>query len=79
AKPVELLDRIPRTSKFEVRSQFWSQVEIAGEKLWVHKRFQGKLDEADATLGRSVLKAGSSVAYRANRAKKKVKHARKRR
>ena len=79
AKPVELLDRIPRTSKFEVRSQFWSQVEIAGEKLWVHKRFQGKLDEADATLGRSVLKAGSSVAYRANRAKKKGKHARKRR
>ncbi|MFL2986839.1 MAG: hypothetical protein ACJZ57_06290 [Candidatus Poriferisodalaceae bacterium] len=79
AKPVELIRRVPRTSKFEVRSQFWSQVEIAGEKLWIHKRFQGRLEEADSTLGRGTSKAASSAVYRANRAKKKVKHARRKR
>ena len=79
AKPIELLHRVPRTSKFEVRGQFWSQIEIAGEKLWVHKRFQAKLEEADSTLGRGTTKAASSAVYRANRAKKKVKHARRKR
>ncbi len=79
AKPVELLHRVPRTSKFEVRGQFWSQIEIADEKLWVHKRFQAKLEEADSTLGRGTSKAAPSAAYRANRAKKKVKHARRKR
>ena len=79
AKPVELIRRVPRTAKFEVRGQFWSQVEVAGEKLWIHKRFQAKLEEADATLGRGTAKAASSAAYRANRAKKKIKHARRKR
>ena len=76
AKPVELLDRSPRTTKFEVRSQFWSQIEVAGERLWVHKRFQAKLEEADSSLGRRTSKAASSSVYRANRAKKKVKNVR---
>ena len=70
-KPVDFISRTPRTSKFEVRGQFWSQIEIAGEKLWVHKRFQAKLDEADSTLGRGTRKNASSAAYRANRAKRK--------
>ena len=78
-KPVDFISRTPRTTKFEVRGQFWSQIEIAGEKLWVHKRFQAKLDEADSTLGRGTLKRASSTAYRANRAKKKIKHARRKR
>lgn len=79
AKPVELLDRIQRTTKFEVRSQFWSQIEVAGEKLWVHKRFQVKLDEADSSLGSGTSKAAPSSVYRANRAKKKVKNVRRKR
>ncbi|MBM37061.1 MAG: hypothetical protein VX963_08680 [Actinomycetota bacterium] len=79
AKPVGFISRTPRTSKFDVRGQFWSQIEIAGEKLWVHKRFQAKLDEADSTLGRGTAKAASSAVYRANRAKKKIKHARRKR
>ena len=74
AKPVELLKRIPRTTKFDVRSQFWSQIEVGGEKLWVHKRFQAKLDAADESLGRGVVKAAPTAVYRANRAKKKVKN-----
>ena len=79
AKPVELLKRIERTAKFDVRSQFWSQIAVDGEKLWVHKRFQVKLNEADSSLGRGPAKTAPTGVYRANRAKKKVKNVRRKR
>jgi hypothetical protein len=79
AKPVELIDRFPRTLKFEVGNQFWSHILIGNEKLWVHKRYHVKLKAADETLGRGTTKKTPSSAYRANRAKKKISNNQKKR
>ncbi|MFT7645627.1 MAG: hypothetical protein ACI8Y4_000358 [Candidatus Poriferisodalaceae bacterium] len=74
-KPVEFLARLPRTEKFDVVGSFWGLTVVGCERLWVHKRFHPQIKEADANLGRGVMRKGSSTAYRANRAKKKVKNA----
>jgi hypothetical protein len=77
-KPVEFLGRVSRVDKFNVAGSFWGLIVVDGDRLWVHKRFHGQIKDADENLGRGVMKRGSSNAYRANRAKKKVKNVRRR-
>jgi len=76
AKPVELLDRIERTAPFDIRGSAWGQIVVGDEKLWVHRRYHGHLEEADARLAAAPrgMRAASSSAYRAARAKKKVRN-----
>ncbi|WP_419841552.1 hypothetical protein [Candidatus Poriferisodalis sp.] len=76
AKPVELLGRVERTLPFEIRGSAWGQITVGSEKLWVHRRYHKHLDDADARLVAAPrsLRAASSTAYRAARAKKKVRN-----
>ncbi len=76
AKPVELLSRIELTQPFAIRGSAWGQILLGGEKLWVHRRYHKHLDEADTRIAASPrgLRAASSTAYRATRAKKKVRN-----
>ena len=76
AKPVELLSRIERMVPFGIRGSAWGQIVVGDEKLWVHRRYHSHLDDADARLATAPrsMRAASSTAYRAARAKKKVRN-----
>ncbi|WP_419931607.1 hypothetical protein [Candidatus Poriferisodalis sp.] len=76
AKPVELLSRIERVAPFDIRGSAWGQIVVGDEKLWVHRRYHNHLDDADARLAAAPrgMRAASSSAYRAARAKKKVRN-----
>ena len=76
AKPVELLSRIERVAPFGIRGSAWGQIVVGDEKLWVHRRYHSHLDDADARLATAPrsMRAASSAAYRAARAKKKVRN-----
>ncbi len=76
AKPVQLIERLSHGNRFTPTGTFWGQVQVGPERLWVHRRFHETLANADlsaAPLSRS------SEAARQRRAKKKIKHARRRR
>ncbi len=73
AKPVKLMERLSHGDNFTPNGAFWGQVQVGPEKLWVHKRFFDRLQGADLDA------APLNTHYRDNRAKKKVKHARRRR
>ncbi len=76
AKPVELLSRMERVEPFDIRGSAWGQIFVSSEKLWVHRRYYKHLDDADARLVAAPrsMRAASSTAYRATRAKKKVRN-----
>lgn len=76
AKPVELLSRVERVAPFDVRGSAWGQIVVGEEKLWVHRRYHNHLDDADTRLVAAPrsMRAASSTAYRAVRAKKKVRN-----
>lgn len=76
AKPVELLSRVERLAPFDIRGSAWGQIVVGDEKLWVHRRYHNHLDDADARLAAAPrsMRAASSTAYRATRAKKKVRN-----
>ena len=76
AKPMKVLERLSHGDQFEPSGQFWGQVQVGPEKLWVHRRFFPTLADADLTAD-PLYK--TTPAVRRNRAKKKVKHARRRR
>lgn len=90
SKPVEQINQLERTAPFNVANGAWSHIIVGDERLWVHKRYHGHLHDADALLGVAGgssrqkgsgstsgpgvnVKAASAV-YRANRAKRKIKH-----
>ena len=73
AKPVELIERLSHGEDFSPNGSFWGQVQVGPERLWVHRRFFDRLQGADLSA------APLNTHYRDNRAKKKVKHARRRR
>ena len=75
AKPVKVLERLSHGDDFTPNGQFWGQVQVGPEKLWVHRRFFDTLRNVELTAA----PLASSSAARRNRAKKKVKHARRRR
>ena len=74
AKPVKLIERLSHGNNFQPSGSFWGQVQVGPERLWVHRRFFQSLADADLSAGPI-----SNEAARRNRAKKKVKHARRRR
>ncbi len=86
SKPVEQINQLERSAPFAVNKAAWSPIIVGDERLWVHKRYHGHLDDADALLGASgatnratssgpgVNITASSAVYRANRAKRKIKH-----
>ena len=73
AKPVEVIERLSHGENFTPNGSFWGQVQVGPEKLWVHRRFFDTLENT------SFDAAPLSSQHRRNRAKKKVKHARRRR
>jgi hypothetical protein len=74
AKPTKLIERLSHGDDFTPNGSFWGQVQVGGERLWVHRRFFDTL--AQVELNAAPLSSNSA---RRNRAKKKVKHARRRR
>ena len=44
----EVLDRLPRSTRIGPLRGLWGRTEIGGERLWVHKRFHGDVERADA-------------------------------
>lgn len=82
--PTERLGRFDRIHPFGVRGSMWGQITVGDEKLWVHRRFHATLNAADEALSERLAtgakatnrraSAAASAAYRANRAKKRVKH-----
>lgn len=76
AKPVKVIERLSHGEDFTPNGQFWGQVQVGPEKLWVHRRFFDTLNNVELT---AAPLSKSSAEARRNRAKKKVKHARRRR
>jgi hypothetical protein len=74
AKPVKVIERLSHGDNFTPTGSFWGQVQVGPEKLWVHRRFFNSLANADISAAPL-----TNDAARRNRAKKKVKHARRRR
>lgn len=74
AKPVRIIERLSHGDNFTPSGSFWGQVQVGPEKLWVHRRFFAALANADISAAPL-----ANDAARRNRAKKKVKHARRRR
>ncbi len=50
-KPKELIQRLPRASRLGPHEgKVWGKVQIGGERHWVHRRFRGDVQAADAAL-----------------------------
>lgn len=83
-RPVEQINQLERTAPFNVNNAAWSPIIVGDERLWVHKRYHGYLNDADEQLGTGAARpastgpgvniTASSAVYRANRAKRKIKH-----
>jgi hypothetical protein len=48
--PKNLVARLPRQQRIGPLSGVWGKTEIGGERMWIHKRFQKDVEEADAKL-----------------------------
>lgn len=48
--PKEVLGEVPRQTQLGPISGLWSKIMLAGESMWVHRRFKKDIDEADAAL-----------------------------
>jgi hypothetical protein len=44
-----VLHRLPRT-RIGPTKGIWSSIQLAGEKTWVHARYRGEVEGADAGL-----------------------------
>jgi len=50
-KPTELLQRLPRNIRLgPYEGKIWGKVQIGGERHFVHRRFRGDVEAADASL-----------------------------
>lgn len=50
ATPKEVLGRLPRNTRFGPVKGIWSKTELNGEMVWIHRRFHGDANRADAAL-----------------------------
>jgi hypothetical protein len=48
ATPKEILGRLPRDTRFGPVKGIWSKTELNGEMVWIHRRFHGDANRADA-------------------------------
>jgi hypothetical protein len=51
AKPQALVGQMPRRSRLGPVSGRWAEVQLLGERHWVHKRFHGQVAAADHEAG----------------------------
>jgi hypothetical protein len=51
AKPQELVGRMPRHTRLGPVSGRWAEVDLLGERHWVHKRFHDQIAAADREGG----------------------------
>ncbi|MBV9425128.1 MAG: hypothetical protein JOZ98_19630 [Solirubrobacterales bacterium] len=51
AKPQSLLGTLPRRSRLGPVSGRWAQINLLGERHWVHKRFHPQIAAADHEAG----------------------------
>jgi hypothetical protein len=51
AKPQSLVGTLPRHTRLGPVSGRWSQVNLLGERHWVHKRFHDEIAAADSEAG----------------------------
>jgi hypothetical protein len=51
AKPQELVGRMPRHTRLGPVSGRWAEVDLLGERHWVHKRFHDQIAAADRAGG----------------------------
>jgi len=51
AKPQELVGRMPRHTRLGPASGRWTEVDLLGERHWVHKRFHDQIAAADREGG----------------------------
>jgi len=51
AKPKSLVGTIPRATQLGPVSGVWGQINLLGERHWVHKRFHKDVTAADAEAG----------------------------
>ena len=51
AKPRSLVGTLPRHTQFGPVSGRWSQVDLLGERNWVHRRFYPQVTAADYETG----------------------------
>lgn len=49
SKPKEVLARLPRTRIGKPEAKVWGKIELGGERHWVHRRFFGDIEAADAS------------------------------
>jgi hypothetical protein len=50
ATPKEILGRLPRNTRFGPVKGIWAKSELNGEMVWIHRRFHGDANRADAAL-----------------------------
>jgi hypothetical protein len=50
ATPKEILSRLPRDTRFGPVKGIWSKTELNGEMVWIHRRFHGDANRADAAV-----------------------------
>ena len=51
-KPKDIVAELPRqTPMGPLRGRLWGKTHIAGEEVWIHKRFHKDVEAADAALG----------------------------
>lgn len=51
-KPGRAIDRLPRGTRIGPVKGVWSPINLAGEKLWVHRRFHKDINAADSVFSR---------------------------
>jgi hypothetical protein len=51
AKPQEVVGRMPRHTRLGPVSGRWAEVDLLGERHWVHKRFHDQVAAADREAG----------------------------
>jgi hypothetical protein len=51
AKPISIVGSLPRRTQLGPVSGRWGQLDLLGERNWVHKRFHAEIAAADAEAG----------------------------
>jgi hypothetical protein len=51
AKPQEVVGRMPRHTRLGPVSGRWAEVDLLGERHWVHRRFHDQIEAADRDAG----------------------------
>ncbi len=51
AKPISLLATLPRRTRLGPASGRWAELELLGERHWVHQRFHDEVNAADREAG----------------------------